>query len=43
MPAVLAMTPGVAGRRRRLIPVPAHRLRLQPVTSNIFQETGVVG
>ena len=39
MPAVLAVIPGVAGRRRRLIRVPAHRLRLQPVTSNVFQET----
>ena len=33
------MTPGVAGRRRRLIPVPAPSLHLQYKTSNIFPET----
>src|SRR5207342_3576119 len=36
--AVLAVTPGVAGRRRRPIPVPAYKLRLKFETSNIFPE-----
>jgi hypothetical protein len=33
------VTPGIAGRRRRLIPVPALSLWLQSETSNIFPET----